>query len=62
MSGEIGGELKVAKLMREAQDAGLLTLKSGADILRLAPPLVITTDELDEGLAILHRVADELEA
>ena len=35
---------------------GLLCLTAGADTLRLLPPLVITKDEIDEGLAIMAKV------
>ncbi|MDD3165163.1 MAG: aspartate aminotransferase family protein [Oscillospiraceae bacterium] len=37
-------------------DAGLLTLTAGSDTLRLLPPLTITYEELDKGLAIMKRV------
>ena len=40
------------KLMAE----GLLCLTAGADTLRLLPPLVITKEEIDKGLAIMARV------
>ena len=40
------------KLMAE----GLLCLTAGSDTLRLLPPLVITGDELDRGLAIMAKV------
>ena len=41
-----------AKLM----DAGLLVLTAGHNVLRLLPPLTITREEMDEGLAIMARV------
>ena len=40
------------KLMAE----GLLCLTAGADTLRLLPPLVITKEEIDKGLAIMAQV------
>ncbi len=40
------------KLMAE----GLLTLTAGKDTLRLLPPLVITREEIDRGLAIMAKV------
>lgn len=40
------------KLMAE----GLLCLTAGTDTLRLLPPLVITREEIDKGLAIMARV------
>ena len=36
-------------------DAGLLVLTAGHNALRLLPPLTITREELDAGLAILAR-------
>jgi acetylornithine/succinyldiaminopimelate/putrescine aminotransferase len=39
-----------------ALDAGLVTLTSGPNVLRLAPPLVVTADEVDHALAILTEV------
>ena len=36
--------------------AGLLCLTAGADTLRLLPPLVITKEEIDKGLAIMAQV------
>ena len=44
-----------AKLM----DAGLLVLTAGHNVLRLLPPLTITREEIDEGLAIMARVLGE---
>ncbi len=39
-----------------ALDAGLVCLTSGANVLRLAPPLVVGPDEVDRALAILTEV------
>lgn len=44
-------------LATAAFEAGVLTLKAGADVLRLAPALDIPDDDLDEGLG---RLADAL--
>lgn len=46
------------KLMKK----GLLALTAGKDTLRLLPPLVITKEEMDQGLAILKQVLDELKS
>ena len=43
-------------LARSCLDAGLLLLTAGEDTLRLLPPLVITYEEIDQGLAILEHV------
>ncbi|MDR2502708.1 MAG: aspartate aminotransferase family protein [Oscillospiraceae bacterium] len=39
---------------------GLLILTAGSDALRLLPPLTITREEIDAGLAILKKVLEEL--
>ena len=45
---------KSADVMRAAGDAGLLVLMAGPDVVRLAPSLVISLDEILEGLARLE--------
>jgi len=45
---------KAADVMKAAGDAGLLVLMAGADVVRLAPSLVISLDEILEGLARLE--------
>ncbi len=54
----IGAELdKPAQPIADAAlDAGLVCLTSGANVLRLAPPLVIEPAHIDEALAILEEV------
>lgn len=42
-------------LAARLMDAGLLVLTAGHNVLRLLPPLTITREELDAGLAILAR-------
>ena len=37
-------------------ESGLLALTAGADTIRLMPPLTITKDEIDAGLAILKQI------
>jgi acetylornithine/N-succinyldiaminopimelate aminotransferase len=39
-----------------ARDSGLIILKTGSDVLRLAPPLVINDDEIAEGVTILFDI------
>ena len=56
----IGGELdtpwkgKASEVMRAAGNAGLLVLMAGPDVVRIAPSLVISLDEILEGLARLE--------
>lgn len=40
-------------VLHKAFDSGLLVLTAGSDVVRLLPPLNITMQEIDEGLAIL---------
>jgi acetylornithine/N-succinyldiaminopimelate aminotransferase len=45
---------KAFAVMQAASDAGLLVLMAGPDVLRIAPSLVISLDEILEGLARLE--------
>jgi acetylornithine/N-succinyldiaminopimelate aminotransferase len=45
---------RAADVMKAAGDAGLLVLMAGPDVVRLAPSLVISLDEILEGLARLE--------
>jgi acetylornithine/succinyldiaminopimelate/putrescine aminotransferase len=40
--------------MRAASDAGLIVLMAGPDVIRIAPSLVISLDEILEGLSRLE--------
>ncbi|MCI9036755.1 MAG: aspartate aminotransferase family protein [Oscillospiraceae bacterium] len=44
------------ELKDRLMDKGLLCLIAGADTLRLLPPLVITREEIDKGLAVMKEV------
>lgn len=45
-----------AWVIEECRKEGLLILRSGTNLLRIAPPLVISKKDLDEGLGILEKV------
>jgi len=45
---------KAMNVMRAASDAGLIVLVAGPDVVRIAPSLVISLDEILEGLARLE--------
>lgn len=47
------------QIMNRCLDKGLITNNVRPDALRLAPPLVVTEEELDEGISILERVLEE---
>jgi len=43
----------MSAIITSAREQGLLILRSGSNIIRLAPPLIISGEEMEEGLAIL---------
>lgn len=47
-------------LLRLALEEGLLTLVAGSDVLRLAPPLILTDDEMETGLQRLGGAMERL--
>ncbi len=49
---------KAGAVMQAAGNAGVLILMAGPDVVRLAPPLTISLDEILEGLARLERAID----
>lgn len=42
-------------------EEGLLALNAGENVIRLLPPLTVTTDEMDRAVQILHRALSPLE-
>jgi acetylornithine/N-succinyldiaminopimelate aminotransferase len=44
----------MTRILEVAREHGLLVLKSGTNIIRIAPPLVITPAEIDRGLGLLE--------
>ena len=46
------------EIAQKCVENGLLILTAGTDALRMLPPLVITYDEIDKGLAILKAVLE----
>jgi acetylornithine/N-succinyldiaminopimelate aminotransferase len=49
-------------LLTSFREEGMLILRSGQNILRIAPPLIIGTEEIDTGITIMARVFDKLES
>jgi acetylornithine/N-succinyldiaminopimelate aminotransferase len=47
-------------LLSAFREEGLLILRSGANILRIAPPLIIGSEEIDTGITIMTRVFDKI--
>jgi acetylornithine/N-succinyldiaminopimelate aminotransferase len=54
------GDDPMTALLDLCRDQGLLILRSGTNVLRIAPPLVISEREIDQGLALLARVFERL--
>jgi acetylornithine/N-succinyldiaminopimelate aminotransferase len=46
---------KAREILKACTESGLLVLVAGADVMRLAPPLNISAEEIDEGLVLLER-------
>ena len=57
---EESGNIDVLKIITKAREKGLLLLKTGVNVLRLAPPLIISHKEIDEGITILKSVLNEI--
>lgn len=57
---EMSAEEKIPDIMNTARDNGLLILRSGSNVLRFAPPLIITREEITEGIAVLDAVLRKL--
>ncbi len=58
----IGAEfdIEVKDIIQKCLDKGLLIIGAGKNVLRFVPPLIITKDEIDEGIAILGEVLSAL--
>ncbi len=54
------GSSAVKALMKAARERGLLVLKSGDNVVRLAPPLIISKKQIDTGMAILGDALNEI--
>lgn len=52
----------VTAIMAAAREAGLLILRSGSNVLRIAPPLTIRKREIDRGLDLLDSALERVEA
>lgn len=52
----------VAPLIAAARQAGLLVINAGENVLRLAPPLIVGQEEIDQAVAMIAGALDTLEA
>jgi acetylornithine/N-succinyldiaminopimelate aminotransferase len=53
-------QVDARKLLEKIWETGLLLSLGGAHALRFSPPLIVSREELDEGLELLERVLGEL--
>ena len=49
-----------AAVIDACRERGVLVISAGGDVLRMAPPLTITAEEIDRGLAVLREVLLEV--
>lgn len=49
------------EIMSVARDKGLIVLRSGTDVIRIAPPLIISAKELERGLEMLAKTLEEID-
>ena len=54
-------DVKPADIAAKCIEKGLLILTAGSDALRLLPPLTISDEEIEKGLAILKSVLEEIQ-
>ena len=46
----------VAPIVDECRERGVLIISAGANVIRFAPPLIITEEQIDYGLGVLEEV------
>lgn len=49
-----------AEIVKRAMEKGLVLLTAGADVVRLAPPLVMKKEQMDVGIAVLDEVFGDI--
>lgn len=54
MCGIALSDLNPSDIIPECEKRGLILLRAGSDALRLVPPLIITKEEIDEGVSIIE--------
>lgn len=54
----LADSIDARSVVTELREAGVLVTVAGAQALRISPPLIITKEQLDEGLAILQAVLE----
>lgn len=54
-------DVKSVAVVADALSNGLVTLSAGGNVLRLLPPLVMTKEDIDEGISILDATLKEFD-
>jgi acetylornithine/succinyldiaminopimelate/putrescine aminotransferase len=52
----LSDQIDMKQLVAKLRDAGILLTLAGGIALRFSPPLIVTKDQIDEGMAIVDRV------
>lgn len=51
----------LSRLVEAARQKGMIILTAGENVIRLLPPLTISREEIQQGIAILKEVFSELD-
>jgi acetylornithine/N-succinyldiaminopimelate aminotransferase len=62
LAGESDSAGIMPALLNAFREEGLLILRSGTNILRIAPPLIIQPEEIDTGIEIMTRVLEKVDS
>ncbi|MDC7220449.1 MAG: aminotransferase class III-fold pyridoxal phosphate-dependent enzyme [Spirochaetales bacterium] len=57
---EEGQSAKIGEIIGKAQSKGMLILRAGSNVIRLAPPLIISEKEIKEGMALLKEAIKDV--
>ena len=60
VEGEVDNTPFIQQFISASREKGLLTLRSGANVLRLAPPLIVSEAEIDKAISIIIDIANYL--
>ena len=53
--------VSLSRLVEAARQKGLIILTAGENVIRLLPPLTISREEIQQGIAILKEVFSEVD-
>ena len=52
--------LSLPDFITKSRQKGLIVLRAGSDVIRLAPPLIVTENQVEEAIEILNQVLEEM--